>query len=70
MMLHHKLIDTLLAAERSKQFTELQQQVRHFIALLRISVRTIENHLRNARNKLGAATTAEAVRISKINKIA
>lgn len=34
MILHDKLIDTLLAAERSKQFTELQQHVRHYIAPL------------------------------------
>ncbi|MFN4056323.1 MAG: PA1136 family autoinducer-binding transcriptional regulator [Alishewanella aestuarii] len=33
---------------------------------LGISTRTIENHLRNARLKLGAATTAEAIRINKM----
>lgn len=31
---------------------------------LSLSVRTVENHLRNARRRLGVATTAEAIRIA------
>lgn len=33
-------------------------------ATLGLSIRTVENHLRRARHRLGVATTAEAVRMA------
>ncbi|MGN5112310.1 PA1136 family autoinducer-binding transcriptional regulator [Aeromonas jandaei] len=35
---------------------------------LKLSVRTVENHLRSARRRLGVATTAEAVRVAIRNR--
>ncbi|WP_142911170.1 LuxR C-terminal-related transcriptional regulator, partial [Klebsiella pneumoniae] len=36
-------------------------------AMLRISRRTVENHLRSARQRLGLAATAEAIRMAITN---
>jgi LuxR family transcriptional regulator (chaperone HchA-associated) len=60
--------------ERQRNLTKREREILAWVAVgrrhaeiaatLKLSSRTVENHLRNIRRKLGVATTAEAIRVA------
>lgn len=74
---HFRRILDLHGQERSAALTARESEVLRLVSqglkqgdiagVLRISERTVENHLRRVRSRLGVATTAQAIRVAMLH---